>query len=162
MKLGRVVAFGFALLWTLAAGRTAAAQQQPVAAPIPPAILSAKTVFISKSSGYSLVPMVTGDQPYNEFYAAMKAWGRYQIVSSPSDADLIIEIRLECISGPCYEALEATILDPKTHTILWVCTQSVQLAARIKTNSKNFEKSMAALVDDLKALSDNADAVAQP
>jgi hypothetical protein len=156
MKLQRAAGFGLTLLLTLAAGQNAIAQQQPVAAPVPPAILSAKTVFVSKASGYSFVPMVTGDQPYNDFYAAMKDWGRYQLVSSPSDGDLIIEIRLECAAGPCNEVLEATILDPKTHAILWVCTENVQPAARIKTNPKNFDKSMAALVADLKALSGSA------
>jgi hypothetical protein len=162
MKLRRVSAFGLTLLLTLAAGRTAVAQQQPAGAPVPPAILSARTIFISKASGYSFVPMVTADQPYNDFYAAMKDWGRYQVVGSPTDADLIIEIRLECASGPCNWGLEATILDPKTHAILWVCAETVQYAARIKTNPKNFDKSMAALVADLKALSGSAGAASQP
>ena len=30
---------------------------------------------------------------YNEFYAAMKSWGRYELVSSPADADMVFEIR---------------------------------------------------------------------
>jgi hypothetical protein len=162
MKLRHVAALALPIILTFAAARTAPAQQQPAAAPVPPAILSAKTVFISKASGYSFVPMVTGDQPYNEFYAAMKDWGRYQVVGSPTDADLIIEIRLECASGPCYWGLEAAILDPKTHAILWVCAETVQYAARIKTNPKNFDKSMAALVADLKALSGSAGAATQP
>ena len=162
MKLRHVAALALPIILTFAAARTAPAQQQPAAAPVPPAILSAKTVFISKASGYSFVPLITADQPYNEFYAAIKDWGRYQVVSSPSDADLIIEIRLDCASGPCYEGLEATILDPKTHAILWVCAESVQTAARIKTNAKNFEKSMAALVADLKALSASAGTPGQP
>jgi|ERR1700722_8908490 len=162
MKLRHVADLALPIILTFAAARTAPAQQQPAAAPVPPAILSAKTVFISKASGYSFVPLITADQPYNEFYAAIKDWGRYQVVSSPSDADLIIEIRLDCASGPCYEGLEATILDPKTHAILWVCAESVQTAARIKTNAKNFEKSMAALVADLKALSASAGTPGQP
>ena len=162
MKLRHVADLALPIILTFAAARTAPAQQQPAAAPVPPAILSAKTVFISKASGYSFVPLITADQPYNEFYAAIKDWGRYQVVSSPSDADLIIEIRLDCASGPCYEGLEATILDPKTYAILWVCAESVQTAARIKTNAKNFEKSMAALVADLKALSASAGTPGQP
>src|SRR3984957_4339372 len=162
MKLRHVAPLALPIFFTFPAARTAPAPQAPAGAPMPPAILSAKTVFISKAAGYSFVPLITADQPYNDFYAAMKDWGRYQLVGSPSDADLIIEIRLECASGPCYEGLEATILDPKTHAILWVCAESVQTAARIKTNAKNFEKSMAALVADLKVLSGSAGAATQP
>ena len=162
MKLRHVAALALPIILTFAAARTAPAQQQPAAAPVPPAILSAKTVFISKASGYSFVPLITADQPYNDFYAAMKDWGRYQLVGSPSDADLVIEISLECAAGPCSEVLEATILDSKTHAILWVSAENVQPAARIKTNPKNFEKSMAALVADLKALSASAEPATQP
>ena len=34
------------------------------------------------------------DRAYNEFYAAMKTWGRYELVAAPRDADLVFEIRL--------------------------------------------------------------------
>src|ERR1700722_5160658 len=161
MKLRHVAALALPVLLTLAAARPSPAQQQPVAAPVPPAVLSAKTVFISKASGYSIVPMVKGDQPYNDFYAAMKDWGLYQLVGSPSDADLIIEIRLECAAGPCIEVLEATILDSKTHAILLVSAENVQPAVRIKTTPKNFEKPGAAVGAGPKALSASAGAASQ-
>ena len=33
------------------------------------------------------------NEPYNRFYAAMKSWGRYELVASPADADWVFEIR---------------------------------------------------------------------
>ena len=33
------------------------------------------------------------NQPYNAFYAAMKEWGKYTLVVSPAEADLVFEIR---------------------------------------------------------------------
>jgi hypothetical protein len=54
------------------------------AAPSPDAVVKAKTVFLSNGGG--------SDLAYDTFSRAMKIWGRYQIVSSPAEADLIIEM----------------------------------------------------------------------
>jgi hypothetical protein len=63
------------------------------AAPVPSPIAAAKKVFISNAPGSGLPASFGGpDRTYNEFYAAMTAWGHYELVSVPSDADLILEI----------------------------------------------------------------------
>ena len=65
-------------------------------APVPPALLNAKTVFISNAGADSgLFPHPFSgdpDRPYNEFFASMQAWSRYQIVTDPSEADLVFEL----------------------------------------------------------------------
>ena len=62
-------------------------------APVPSPIAAAKKVFISNAPGSSLPASFGGpDRTYNEFYAAMKGWGPYELVAAPSDADLILEI----------------------------------------------------------------------
>jgi hypothetical protein len=66
-----------------------AAQQfkQVPPAPVPPLILAAKKVFIANGGGDESLfdmPQYSGgpDRLYNEFYAAMKSWGRYELVST--------------------------------------------------------------------------------
>ena len=78
-----------------------AAQQfkQVPPAPVPPLILAAKKVFIANGGGDESLfdmPQYSGgpDRLYNEFYASMKSWGRYELVSSPGEADLVFEVRL--------------------------------------------------------------------
>ena len=62
-------------------------------APVPSPIAAAKKVFISNAPGTNLPAYFGGpDRAYNEFYAAMKGWGHYELVAAPSDADLILEI----------------------------------------------------------------------
>src|SRR5271154_1239072 len=85
----------------------------PPPAPVPAPIFTAKKVFVSNATGEIALPPGNPDLTYNEFYAAMKSWGRYELVSSPADADLVIEIRLAyTASNP--RSLRATVRDPKT------------------------------------------------
>jgi hypothetical protein len=62
-------------------------------APVPSTIFTAKKVFISNATGEMVLPPGNPDMTYDEFYAAMKTWGRYTLVSSPADADMVFEIR---------------------------------------------------------------------
>jgi hypothetical protein len=74
--------------------KSAAAQAADAPAPpVPSTILTAKKVFISNTTGEMVLPPGNPDMTYNEFYAAMKSWGRYELVSSPADADMVFEIR---------------------------------------------------------------------
>ena|ERR1035441_1567638 len=53
-------------------------------APLPEVIVAAHKVFLSNGGG--------SDLAYDAFYSDMKNWGKYQIVGSPEDADLIVEL----------------------------------------------------------------------
>jgi hypothetical protein len=85
-------------------GSICATQQYKPAppAPIPAQILTAKKVFIANGGGdesrYDTAWFSGGpDRAYNQFYAAMKTWGRYELVAAPGDADLVFEIRLTVV-----------------------------------------------------------------
>ncbi len=84
----------------------ASAQELPLAggAPVPPALLTAKKIFISNAGADSgLFPHPFSGNPgraYNQFYATVQNWGRYECVTDPSDADLVFELRLTAPYGP--------------------------------------------------------------
>jgi|SRR5580704_2963831 hypothetical protein len=127
-----------------------AAAQQPInaePAPIPIQILAGKKLFISNGDGDEIfnVPNLT----YNTFYAAMKSWGRFELVSAPADADLVFEVRFSVAPFPC---LRLVILDPKTHVTLWHMIESVQGWTRESTGRKNFDKGIITLVEEVKML----------
>jgi hypothetical protein len=139
------------------------AQQTKDAAPIPSQIGDAKKVFISNAGGqcpsfgdttFSGSP----DRPYDEFYAAIKSWGHYELASTPADADLVFEINLTCELFPDAKRsatnaqFRLLILDPKTRIALWGFTQRVPVAQRFRNRDKNFEQSMASLVENVKKL----------
>jgi len=139
-------------------------------APVPSPITAAKKVFISNAPGSSLPAYFGGpDRTYNEFYAAMKGWGHYELVSAPSDADLILEISFTsslssvggtsttgCISSN-YTELRLVILDPRIHVPLWWFNEEVHPKISFghrpeKAVDSAFTQSTATLVDDLKKL----------
>ena len=106
------------LAMSLGCGYLCAAQQfkQVTPAPVPPLILAAKKVFIANGGGDESLfdmPQYSGgpDRLYNEFYAAMKSWGRYELVSTPGEADLVFEIRLIMLQPMQSEPL--TVQNPR-------------------------------------------------
>jgi hypothetical protein len=138
-------------------------------APVPVSIATAKKVFIANAPGDSLPASLGGpSRTYNEFYAAMKSWGRYELASAPADADLILEIsfanpitgvNVMSTSGGSSSStllLKLVIVDPKAHIPLWWFTESFALkggfSRRKETLSSNFDRSIADLVDEVRKL----------
>ena len=140
-------------------------QQQGIdAAPVPAQILAAKKVFIS-NAGEERNPdgdldfSGGADRAYNQFYGAIRNWGQYEVVATPADADLVLEIRLAAVNGSrvtagptFYYQLRLVILDPKTHTTLWTCVEHAVGAGRQKTRDAAFDRAMTLLMGDLKTL----------
>jgi len=138
-------------------------------APVPSPIAAAKKVFISNAPGTSLPTYFGGpDRTYNEFYAAMRGWGHYELVAAPSDADLILEISFTsslsgvggtsttgCTSYSDTE-LRLVILDAKMHVPLRFnegVNPKVSFGHRPEMAVDSaFGRSTATLVDDLKKL----------
>ncbi len=99
------------------------------------------------------------DQAYNRFYLAVQNWGRYELVSTPGEADLVFEIRFTAplyYSGtlPTYEPqFGLNIVDAKTHFLLWSLAEPVEGAFRKATWHKNFDQGLDLLMADLKRVS---------
>jgi hypothetical protein len=159
----------------IAAGSLAAQQpkQNSLApAPVPSQILTTKKIFISNVPGtLFLVPRNAEDdpyRPYNQFYASMKSWGYYELVSAPADADVIFEISIadrptlgnaSVQTSVHLACLDLTIRDPKTQAVLWWFAERVQGANRTATGEKNYNQAMTNLLSDVKKLAGQSSAV---
>jgi hypothetical protein len=160
---------GFALLPILHA------QQAVPPAPVPSAIASAQKVFIANGGmdAFSLQAFqeltLNGTNPYDSLYAAVKSWNTVQLVSSPADADLVVQIRLTApltnvgehatwdfqhiLANTTWQfQAELKIYDAKSHFALWTITQPVRPANLKGTWRKNIADANAALAGDLKTL----------
>ena len=130
----RIPAFIFVLLTLAICAMPIAAQVQPQpqidapAAPVPPAILAAKRVFISNGGADSgLFPHPfsgTQDRVYNQFYADIKAGGKFELVSAPADADIVVQVTLGTFPlAAGYAEFRLSIFDPKTNVLLWTASE---------------------------------------
>jgi hypothetical protein len=145
----------------------ALAQQVPLAAPIPPAIQSAKRIFVSNAGADSgLFPSPFSGDPnrgYNQLYAGLKAAGQCQLVNNPGQADLVLELQLTAPYGPTnankqngasdpLPMFRLVIYDAKTHYVLWAITESINVALLQKTHDRNFDDALTAILVDFEAL----------
>ena len=139
-------------------------------APIPAQIVTAKKVFIANAGGDERFfdnPIFNGgpDRSYNQFYAAVKSAGKFELVGSPADADLIFEIQFllptaepyanrgESIAPVAFDPqFRLVIRDPKTNALLWGFTEHVQWAILQGNRDKNFDQAATRLVADLQGL----------
>jgi hypothetical protein len=148
------------LAWFLVVIPTVPAQQPPSlpAAPVPPQVLSAHTVFVSNGGGGNYFDIFTGgpDRPYSTFYADLQKANRYQLVSSPAQADIIFEIR--GIAPAVDEGkgiigynpqLILRIIDPQTKAILWTASDNVRALGTQKHRDRGLDQSVAVLIDKL-------------
>jgi hypothetical protein len=143
-------------------------------APIPAQILSAKTVFIGNAGGDERRyddPIFTGgpERAYNEVYAAIRTGGAYELVGTPAEADLVLEIGMfapaleddesgrDFLSRTPYDPqFRLAIREPKTNTLLWAFTEHVEWAILPGNRDKNFEATLNKLVVDLQGLARQA------
>jgi hypothetical protein len=135
-------------------------------------VTAAKKIFLSNlgTDGEWLFFISGGpNETYNELYASLKQWGHFQLVDSPSQADLIFEIRSSTIvrdvvrnggdpdvaadlSTSYNPIFTLSIIDPSTHASIY----SIQmLAGRGSNKAKGaiaFTQSIGVLTDKIKAL----------
>ena len=125
----------------------------PVAAPVPPAILNARTVFISNAT-YLNGPFSGGPmRAYDEFYAGLKSSARFQVVDDPANADIVIELRsVPSESVGVLLGFRVLIYESKTHYVLWTLLHTFPICNTKKKCDKGFDEIIAGLVHDIGAL----------
>lgn len=141
--------------------------QNPQPAPIPPAILSAKTIFLANGGADAgLFPHPfsgSTSRGYDEFYAALSSSGHYRFVSDPAQADLVLEFRLLAPLGPSnadktkgaadpLPTARVEIYDRPTHYVLWAFSEEIEGANLQKTHDRNLDEAITRLAKDVEDL----------
>jgi hypothetical protein len=125
-------------------------------APVPAPLLTGKRAFISYELGdvtafpssYSGGP----ERAYGEFYSQMKAWGRYQLVSDPRNADIIFAVRFVDPPNIPHPQIRVGIMDSSARVSLWGFVEEVDFAFFKKHRDAAFTASVKQLIEDVKNL----------
>ncbi len=128
--------------------------------------MTAHKIFLSNGGG--------SDLGYDAFYSEMKKWGRYQVVGSPEDAELIVELsyHVEDLGTRVWSSVNTynnttqvhsremtdpklilTIYDARTKTSLWSTVDHRRLARMEKNREKEMINSAERLVEELRSRS---------
>jgi hypothetical protein len=92
------------------------------------------------------------ERAYGEFFAQMKAWGRFELVMDPSEADLVFAICFVDTPGLSLPQIRVGISDAKTHVALWGFVEQVDPAFFKKHRDASFTESVQLLVSDVQTL----------
>ena len=131
-------------------------------ASIPAQIAASHTIFLSNLGADASFP-VDSDQVYNDIYKALVGWGRYRLVNSPDQADLIFQLRdvstlttassgddnIYTVNNPTFQL---AIVDPKTTVTLWTITSPVALAGSNQTRARWLAISETNLISRIKVV----------
>ena len=148
-----------ALLPSARAQAPAAAAQGPVVpqAPLPSALTTAHKLFLGNAGDQDNADCL---RAYNDLYAALAGFGRYQLVADPADADLVLELHYEFSLGAGVNGSSSNtprqfrllLLDPKTRVILWTLVERTNYAALERNRNKNLDEVVGVLATDLDQL----------
>jgi hypothetical protein len=125
-------------------------------APIPTPLVEGKKAFIAYEMGdvtafpssYSGGP----ERAYSEFYTGMKAWGRYQLVLDPKDADVVFAVRFVDPPQISKPQIRVGITDAKTGAPLWGFVEQIDFAFRKRSRDADFSETVQQLVVDVQTL----------
>ena len=131
-------------------------------APLPSQVVNGRKIFIANAGAENALLYNGGPQRfYNQFYAAMKSWGHYELVGSPAEADLVFEISSRTsflgvgstsgrnITDP---QLRLAIIDPATRITLWTFIEHIEPALLQSNRDKNFDHALNDLVNDFQSV----------
>jgi len=130
--------------------------------PVPAQITAAKKVFVSNAGADPAEQLFSGgdNRPYDDFYAALQTWGRYQLTSAPAGSDLIFKLRFTnqgTFNGAVASSdptLHLEILDPATGIPLTTIAVHFKPKVGLKAaRDKNFDQAIDRLIDAVKQIS---------
>ncbi len=134
--------------------------QQPdlSTAPLPGVLATAHRLFLGNAGDQENADCL---RAYNGVYAGLKSTTRYDLVASPSDADVILELHYEIDLGQAIGSRDSNrsvrqfrvvLIDPRTHTTLWSVTEATNYAGLQKNRNKDLDETTGKLVADLTGL----------
>ena len=137
---------------------------QGINSPVPALLVTAHKVFISNGGAEAgLFPHPfsgTQDRAYGYFYKTLADGKRFEIVGSPAEAELVMDLTLSAPTGSyggdkqhgtedALPVFKLVIYDRPTHYALWTLSQTIDKAALQKTHDKNFDDALDLLTTQL-------------
>ncbi len=113
----------------------------------PAQLAVAKTVFIAFPHTGLNASVANADELYYRAFSEPGRWGRFEIASTPSKADLIADLEIEATFGTYFKL---TFRDPKTRAVLWAVRERLDVPFLKRNLEKSVQKTIDALMNDAR------------
>jgi len=143
---------------TMLAISAAAQTPAPPTAPLPAALASAHKLFLGNAGDQQNADCL---RVYNDFYAGISNLKRFEQVTDPNQADLVLELHYEINLGQAVASNDTNhsvrqfrivLIDPRSHAILWTLVEATNYAVFQKNRDKNLDETVDALLHDFDLL----------
>ena len=119
------------------------------AAHAPPQLAAAKRVFAAFPLARWDASGEDTDELYSGTVAALKRWGRFEIASTPFEADIIADLTIESITGT---NIRLTFRDPKTRAVLGTVSEQLAVPFLIGHLKKDIPRTVDALMNHAREM----------
>jgi hypothetical protein len=139
-------------------GAASCAAQTPPSSPLPAALATAHKLFLGNAGDQENADCL---RAYNDFYAGLVGLKRFDLVTDPNQADLVLELHYEFslgagVNGPSSantpRQFRVLMIEPQHHIILWSLTERSNYALLQKNRDHNLDDTVAALINDFDVL----------
>jgi hypothetical protein len=144
---------------SLALGHGAHSQAPGIpTAPLPSALASAHSIFLGNAGDQQNADCL---RAYGDFYNGIANLKRFEQVTDPNKADLIVELHYEINLGQAIAThdnnrsvrqFRIVLIDPHSHAVLWTLVEATNYALFQKNRDSNLDETVAALVHDFDLL----------
>lgn len=132
------------------------ASPAPPSAPLPSALATAHKLFLGNAGDQENADCL---RSYDVLYAGLQNLRRFELVTDPAQADLVLEMHYEFSFGAGINEGNNTprqfrlvLIDPHTHIVLWSLTERSNYAIFQKNRDKNLDQTVGTLVNDFDVL----------
>jgi hypothetical protein len=139
-------------------GDKTTAEHLQAAAPVPPQISSAQTVFLTDiSDNDDAADLFSGGgaRLYQQMFEELKSWGRYELARKAKQSDLILDVSFQVhrrCDGARDHRLRLFVRDPRTEILLWGVTTHIKAPILPGNQRKAFDAGVAYLVNEIRDL----------
>ena len=122
--------------------------------PLPTALTSARKLFLGNAGDQENADCL---RAYTDLYTDIAKLGRFELLATPANADLILEMHYELTPGQTAghddpRRFRVVLIDPASHVVLWSLVERTNYAVRQSKRDENLDEVVAKLTADLDAL----------
>jgi hypothetical protein len=138
------------LLFSLLSLVPLGAESKSISAPIPTQIATAKTAFLSNACA---LDYNSCRKAYNDIYEGLQKWGKFKLVGTTEDADLVLELHYAPAKPPSTQIpFRIVILDAHNQFKLWTINEPIDYSFTAAKSASTLGDAVQRVLADFKVI----------